>query len=255
MTNGLIHTERFNSLTSDEIVQQGLAYFSEHRVIALDKLEDSLSAQVTDPETELAYRVAIQQGNNRTKLNVTCGCNNENQVCKHAIAVLYSYNAAFEQRKQQLNSAAQESRQTCVQKGKHQIRVKLISGNLGFGVWQATSALSTPSTAKAYQVHLRSLAKPVNYCTCPDLERLRLGTCQHIEAVLHYVQSKPEYHALQEAGSPVSFVYLAWENNKPSLRLFPVASINEELTAICAEYFSPSKLFTGHMPGDFSPFC
>lgn len=41
-----------------------------------------------------------------------------------------------------------------------------------------------------YQVELRSLTDPINSCTCSDYRINRLGTCKHIEAVLHWLTRK-----------------------------------------------------------------
>ncbi len=235
-------TERFNSIASDDILQQGLTFFTEHKVVALDRQDHALIAQVEDSDVNKSYKIELTQSTGG-KLVVQCECADQNSVCKHAVAVLHSYKAYTDRYKQDIDNATQETIQGCIHKGKHDIRVKLISGNLGFGVWQATSTIPTAHGPQAYQVHIRSLNKRVNYCTCPDLNRNRLGTCQHIEAVLHYAQSKPGFSAFKEAGSPVSFVYLAWENNKPVIRLYPIATMSDDLTAICADFFCSQQDF------------
>jgi superfamily II DNA or RNA helicase len=256
MTNDLFiyDAERFNSLASHETVQQSLRYVAERKVIALNKQDHALIAQVEDPEADETYTVTLTYGN-ANKLTTECACTANDTRCKHALAALYSYNRFVERQQKQIETSKQEALQAFIDKGEHDTRVKLISGHLGFGVWQATSALVSANGNQAYQVHLRSLNKQVNYCTCPDLNRYRLGSCQHIAAVLHYIHSKADYSTLQEAGPPLSFVYLAWENNKPAIRLFPIATLNPDLSAICAEYFSPNKTFMGHLPSDFFRFC
>lgn len=244
-------TERFNSITSDDIRQQGLIYFTERRVLTLDKQDRVLTASVDDVATNIIYKVAVTQSTG-DRLLIQCDCSpNQNRACKHAVAALYSYSAYAERYKKQIETAAHDVIQDCIDNGESEIRVKLISRNVGFGIWQATSIVPTPHGPESYQVHIRSLDKRLNYCTCPDLNRQRLGTCKHIESVLQYAHSKPDYSAFKEAGSPVSFVYMAWENNKPVIRLHPSANISDELVAICANFFAPNKVFMGHLPGDF----
>lgn len=79
-------------------------------------------------------------------------------------------------------------------------------------------------------MQIRSLEQRVNYCTCPDLASNRLGTCKHIEAVLHYARKQKDYKSLKAAGSPVSFVYLAWESaTHPLLRLYRRPDLADDL--------------------------
>ena len=95
----------------------------------------------------------------------------------------------------------------------------------------------------------------MNYCTCPDLASNRLGTCKHIEAVLHYAQKQPEYQQLKQAGCPVSFVHLAWESaTRPVIRLHRKHDIKADLAALCSEFFSRAGVFSGRLPDDFFRF-
>ncbi|SJM92496.1 putative helicase [Crenothrix polyspora] len=245
-------TERFNRIASYDVLQQGLAYFTEQRVLVLDRQDHTLTAQVADGDANTPPHAVELTQSTGGKLVVQCDCNAENNVCKHAIAALQSYTAQAERYDSHIANAAHEMLQNCIKKAQNEVRVKLISGNLGFGIWQATSTHPDPH---AYQVHIRSLDQRANYCNCPDLIRHRLGTCQHIEAVLHYAQSKLDYNTFKAAGTPVSFVYLAWEDNKPVIRLHPIATISDDLNAICADFFAPNKTFTGHLPGDFFRFA
>ncbi len=191
----LYDAERLHALASDDTVKQGLAYFTENRVFALDVQDNVLTAQVEDSEINEPYWVELTQGDGNTLL-VSCDCPDEG-VCKHAIAALYSYAEQFGgDDKNILGSAVDEAILERVKKGRNEVSVKLISGNLGFGIWQATSIISATHRKKSYQVQIRSLDQRMNYCTCPDLATNRLGTCKHIEAVLHYARNKPDYKQL-----------------------------------------------------------
>ncbi|MDD1641465.1 MAG: SNF2-related protein, partial [Methylococcaceae bacterium] len=177
-------------------------------------------------------------------------------VCKHAIAALYSYAEQFGYDDDKvLGSAVDEAILERVKKGRNEVSVKLISGNLGFGIWQATSIISATHRKKSYQVQIRSLDQRMNYCTCPDLATNRLGTCKHIEAVLHYAKKSPDYKQLKDAGCPVSFVYLAWESaTRPVVRLHKTAQLDLELAALLSEFFSADGVFSGRLPEDFFRF-
>ncbi len=45
----------------------------------------------------------------------------------------------------------------------------------------------TSSSGSTYRVELRSLGERINTCNCADFRTNRLGTCKHIEGVLHHV--------------------------------------------------------------------
>ena len=181
----LYDTERLKTIASDDTVKQGLTYFSENRVFALDVQDNVLTAQVEDADVNEPYWVELTQGEGHD-LIVICDCPEKGGVCKHAIAALYSYAEQFGYDDDKiLGSAVDEAILERVKKGRNEVSVKLISGNLGFGIWQATSIISATHRKKSYQVQIRSLDQRMNYCTCPDLATNRLGTCKHIEAVLH----------------------------------------------------------------------
>jgi superfamily II DNA or RNA helicase len=255
MNNDFIYdTERFKNVASNDTLQQGLAYFTEHRVLALDKQDRVLTALIQDADADTGYDVELTKEVNG-KLNVHCACNTaKNSPCKHAVAALYSYAAQHERYKNLIDNAASALIQECVNKGENEIRTKLISGNVGLGVWQATSITPTTNDTESSQVHIRSLNKRLNYCTCTDFNRYRLATCKHIEAVLFCAQKKPDYHSFLTAGIAVSFVYMAWENNKPVMRLHALSTMGNDLVAICANFFGSNKVFSGYLPTDFPRF-
>ena len=251
----LYDTERLKTIASDDTVKQGLAYFSENRVFALDVQDNVLTAQVEDADVKEPYWLELTQGEGNDLL-VSCDCPEKVGVCKHAIAALYSYAEQFGFSGDKiLGSAVDEAILERVKKGRNEVSVKLISGNLGFGTWQATSILSATHRKKSYQVQIRSLDQRMNYCTCPDLATNRLGTCKHIEAVLHYAKNKPDYKQLKEAGCPVSFAYLAWESaTRPVIRLHKTAQVDADLVTLFSEFFSEDGIFSARLPEDFFRF-
>ncbi len=251
----LYDTERLHTIASDELVKQGLGYFSDNRVFALDMSGDKLTAQVEDAEDNEPYWLELTQ--NDGQLAVSCDCHESPDVCRHAVAVLYAYadQYGFEEDTQLLGSAVDEAIQERVKKGRNEVRVKLINGNLGFGTWQASSIVSSTHWQRSYQVQIRSLDQRMNYCTCPDLASNRLGTCKHIEAVLHYAKKQPDYTTLQAAGCPVSFVYLAWESaTRPVIRLHQNLELATDLTATLSEFFNQDGQFSARVPDDFYRF-
>jgi len=249
----LYDTERLHSIASSELIKQGLTYFTENRVIELYQENERLIAQVEDADTEI-YWLALSV-NDDGNLWVDCDCNQEQRICSHAIAALYHYANQYGQDAAVLGSAVDEAILERVKKGRNEVQVKLLSGNLGFGTWQASSLVSTTHWKRSYQVQIRSLDHRMNYCTCPDLASNRLGTCKHIEAVLHYAQKSPEYRHFKDQGFKLSFVYLAWESaTRPIIRLQRSADVAENLAGLFSEFFNPQDVFNGRLPEDFFRF-
>jgi SNF2 family DNA or RNA helicase len=50
-----------------------------------------------------------------------------------------------------------------------------------------------PQTGKKYKVSIRDNVKSYNYCSCPDFKINGLGTCKHVEYMLHYFSSYKKY--------------------------------------------------------------
>jgi superfamily II DNA or RNA helicase len=253
----LFDTERLGTLAPENTLKKGLSYFIENRVFALDAQENVLLAQVEGSKPDQPYWVELSRGEDDA-LVVQCDCADTQPVCKHAIAALYSYaeQASNQDSAGQIGSAMEEAIAERIKKGRNEVKVSLISGNLGFGIWQATSLVSTTHWQRSYQVHIRSLDARMNYCTCPDLASNRLGTCKHIEAVLHYAKKRPEYKELKAKGSPLSFVYLAWESaTNPQLRVYKTPELAADLAILLDEFFDAQGLFKGRLPDDFFRFA
>lgn len=247
-------TEGLRQLASDDLIKQGWSFFNDNRVLDVSLDNGRLIAQVEDPDETQYWQALLLDADGR--LQVSCDCSPEPGVCAHAIAALYAYAAQDRLDDGLLGGAVDEAIRERIKKGRNEVKVKLLSGNLGFGTWQATSLVSTTHWQRSYQVQIRSLDSRVNYCTCPDLASNRLGTCKHIEAVRHYAKKQPEYPRLKAQGCPVSFVYLAWESaTRPVLRVQRHADLDTGLAAVLAEFFNERGEFTGRLPDDFFRFA
>jgi superfamily II DNA or RNA helicase len=247
----LYDAERLGSIASEPVIAKGLAYFNENRVLDLERRDTLLSAQVEGSDPEWPYTVKLFHGNNGD-MEVQCDCPfDEEPVCKHAVAVLYSYAAQLGGDNDSLGSAVDEAIKERVRKGINEVRVKQLSGDLAFGTWQASSLVSTTHWQQAYQVQIRSLDRRMNYCSCPDLANNQLGTCKHIEAVLHQIKKQPGYRTIKDSGPPVSFVYLSWESaTHPTLRLHRSADMAEDLAELLNPFFDEAGRFKGRLPED-----
>ena len=252
----LYDTEQLNTLATAETVKQGLSYFTENRVFALSAEDDQLTSQVEGSLIDQPYWVELSKSSDNT-LHVQCDCHSEEKVCKHAIATLYSYaEDCLNKEQENFGGAVDEAVKERVKKGRNEVSVKLISGNLAFGMWQAKSIISATYRPTSYHVYIRSLEQRKNYCTCPDLATNRLGTCKHIESVLHYAKKQPGYDELLALGATISFVYLAWESaTEPVIRLHKAHNIEANLSDELAEFFTSDNRFKGRLPEDFNHFA
>ncbi|MFI3118739.1 MAG: SWIM zinc finger family protein [Methylococcaceae bacterium] len=106
----LFDTERLTTLASENTLKKGLSYFIENRVFALDAQENVLLAQVEGSKPDQPYWVELSRGAD-DQLVVQCDCADQQPVCKHAIAALYSYaeQAGNEDSAGQIGSAMEEA--------------------------------------------------------------------------------------------------------------------------------------------------
>ncbi len=77
------------------------------------------------------------------------------------------------------------------------------------------------SSASVYAVEIRSLSETENSCPCPDFEINGLGTCKHIEGVLHHLRKggKRAFNAAAKAGSPrVEIFSPGWNPDSVSVK-------------------------------------
>lgn len=252
----IFDADRFTELASENIIKQGLNTFSENRVFELDYTENHIRALVEDAEIDDPCSVELTE-TDEGHLETHCSCNNDATVCRHAVATLYAYADQFAVDGGELNGAIDEAILERVRKGRNEVNVKQMSGDLNFGVWQASSITSSTHWQQSYQVQIRSLTQRLNYCTCPDLANNRLGTCKHIEAVLHRIQKHKNYKtALKNAGNAPAFSYLSWESaSHPCIKIHRSTLQSEELATLLNTWFNSEGLFKERLPEGFFRFA
>ncbi len=128
--------------------------------------------------------------------------------------------------------------------------------NLGeHPIWSRFS-VQGPS-GKTYEVAVRSLAEPIFHCQCPDFATNGLGTCKHVESVLHHLsETSPE--ALVEAeeqGHSGALVYLDASTNPPQVRFRPSDDTSAEAIKAAEATFGKRGILTAkHLRDDFDRF-
>ena len=147
----LYDTEQLHVIAGDSVVRQGLAYFKENRVMHLDLEEKGLWAQVEGGRPNLPYTTQLTYEDDGS-LYVSCDCGFEDEpVCKHAVAVLYSYAARRSGGEEPLASAMDNAIKERTQRGHTEVKVKHLSGELWFGAWRASSVTSTTHLPQSYR--------------------------------------------------------------------------------------------------------
>ena len=243
----LYDTEALSNLVPQNIYQQGLIYFKQERVIEVYEQDKKLFAQVEGSNADFPYDLELSI-DNQDQLSANCDCN-DREICKHTVAALLSF-ANDLSRQETTGSAMDDAIKDRIKRGQTEVRVKHIDGHPVFGAWQAASVVSSTHWQQTYQIQIRSLVERINYCTCPDHANNQLGTCKHIEAVLHFINKQADLNDQQPL---TPFVYLDTENGE-KIRLQRTAGINPPLLELLNLYFDSDGEFTGDLPDGFFKF-
>ncbi len=92
----------------------------------------------------------------------------------------------------------------------------------------------------SYEVEIRSLQEPINTCDCPDHAVNQLGTCKHIEAVLHKLSKRRKRHFQIAANenSPLVEVFVDRRDDQVHI-LWPLRSRpGSKIRKLLEPYFS-----------------
>jgi superfamily II DNA or RNA helicase len=246
--------EDLQAIAAERILKHGLRCFKDKRVMEVDQDGGMLWARVEDEEFDLPLlvRIALQEDGN---LSFACDCDPEpGQVCSHQIATLYAY-ADLRGETDELISAADRAVKDRVKRGVSEVRVESMSGEPWFGVWRATSLNSASHFSGSHRVTIRSLNRRANFCTCPDFAGNQLGTCKHIEAVLHKIAKDRNYKQFKKMPAPFAYVYLDRNGDGvPQLRLHRSQNQADDLRPLQDDYFDADGTFRGRLPDDFFRF-
>lgn len=251
----LFDRDALQEIADDAAIREGLTYYKENRVIRLDQDQGLLCSVVEGEDAGHTHNVEIRQSEGGgLGFDCQCGAITETSVCRHVVATLFAY-ADGRENSDKLLGATDSAIQERIKRGRAEVEVKSLSGEPWFGSWQAASLGSSNPFSRPYRVTIRSLHRRANLCSCPDFANNQLGTCKHIEAVLHKVKKHPDYRVFQDQPAPLPYVYLAWDvTDAPRVRLHRAPAMASELEAMIGSYFDRQGAFLGRLPDDFSRF-
>ena len=264
MTNTDLHSDPFlmdldglRSLASEPVVQRGMTYFKEHRVTDLELRDDVLQANVEGSDPDRPYATSIET-DEEGEVHVDCSCPFDwEPVCKHAVAALLSYEARQPIREGQVQGAADEARAERVRTGRTQVKVEHVSGAPEFGTWVARSVTPTGGIPREYRVQIRSVEEPLNRCSCPDFASNELGTCKHIEAVLHRLRGRRKRASStgKRLSRTVAVVHLDHDApGTPRIRVRRPPEMGATLARLLDRHFDGDGLLRGELPAALRRF-
>lgn len=242
--------EDLRVLASEAIVRRGIAYFREDRVTGLGWDSDHLWAFV-EGSSSVPYRVEVSR-DEEGAIWTECTCPFDwEPVCKHAVAVLVmaAHLGDEAERAGAEGDALEERRQSA----RDQVTVRHLDGDRWFGTWEARSTGLYGSHATPRRVQIRSLADRVNHCDCPDFATNMLGTCKHVEAVLHHLRKRApvRFERMASRGAPVAVVALDWTmEGGPGVVVASRHVAGDAALPILDRWFGPDGRFRGGRPED-----
>ncbi len=247
--------ERLQSIADKNTIRYGLKDHRENKVMDIDHSKDVLWGQVEGEELDFPEIVTIRLSDGSLSFNCECSEVFTNGVCRHVVAVLCKYADQYGET-DKLLTATDGAIKNRIKRGLSEVEVVCQGGNdLWFGNWTAESVGTVSHYSKKYRVTIRSLQQRANFCTCPDFATNQLGTCKHIEAVLHKISKHPQFEIFQKEPAPFPYVYLAWDvDDAPQIMLHRPAEMTDEQQGLLENYFSASGTFNGRLPENFFHF-
>jgi len=246
----LFDSEQLHALAPPGLIRSALRHCQDKRVTALDSDGERLWARVEDAETEAQLDLTLGydiDGN----LRCECQCEADpDGLCVHGLAALFAHSQASGSAGALTGAVAGAIEERAL-RGRTEVQVEPVSGGDWLGTWRARSINPTGYLPTSYRVHIRSLTRRANWCTCPDFATNQLGTCKHVEAVLHRLRKRKGFKKARDRGPDTAFVYLDWEcENAPAVRLQRAGETSVELAPLLNEHFDAAGIFRGRLPDE-----
>ena len=96
--------------------------------------------------------------------------------------------------------------------------------------------ITNPQTKRTYRVVIRGESPGVNYCSCPDYAVNTLGTCKHVEYLLHHLRQRHAATLRRGFHPAFSEVYLRYGAQR-EVTFCPGSGCPDNLKKLAAQYF------------------
>ena len=243
--------ERLRGLASEAVIRQGLACFKEQRVIELHVADGRLTATVQHTDGVRVLQVEVENDVEADgALVVDCTCEGTGEPgCAHIIAALLAYAARQPVSASAERSAAEAAIAERVRRGRAEVTVRPVDVAGWPATFAARSVTSQSGLPTEYRVELRSVTERLNLCTCPDFAHNRLGTCKHIEAVLHHVEGRKRGRGAIPREPDRALVHVDWTSARgPQVRLRGGGPPSPALERLLKSHFDTSGSLRGELP-------
>jgi superfamily II DNA or RNA helicase len=115
--------------------------------------------------------------------------------------------------------------------------VQLQVRNLGKDPVFSEFAVTNPTTQRTYRVVIRGVVPGQNYCTCPDYAVNTLGTCKHVEHLLHRLSARHGKRLRDGQRPPCSEVFVEYGAQR-CVRIAFAAQAPADLKRLARAYFT-----------------
>jgi superfamily II DNA or RNA helicase len=264
-TDFLFDNDELHGLAGEALLGRALRHARDNRVVRVAFADGRLTAEVEDEDTEARLELALGYDTDGN-LWSACDCDGgalDTDLCVHALAALLDFGTA-EVPDASFGDAVAAAIDERVKRGRAEVSVEPAGGHDGaaagepwLGSWRARSIGTGASPIQtSWQVQIRSLTERANHCTCPDFATNQLGTCKHIEAVLHRIGKRKDFKTVRSQPAPRPYIYLDWQrDDAPRIRLHRAAEIAADLAPVLEQWFDADGAFRGRLPDEFLAFA
>ena len=130
---------------------------------------------------------------------------------------------------------------------------ELVIRNLGQEKVFSEFAVRSPESGRTYRVAIRGVEPGVNYCSCPDYAVNTLGTCKHIEGVLHRLERRFGAELRKGFVPPFAEVYVRYGAQRQVVFSLGL-DCPPPLRGLAARYFGPDGVLDPRQIAAFDEF-
>ena len=191
------------------------------------------------------------------ELKTSCNCHFINPCCSHIAVALLKLHEKFMEvgleedldsktytRKEMIERVLQERKEKAE---KEYFKLKI--GDTVYGAHQVTTA-----AGRTYQITVRDFNKSQGFCSCPDFQVNKLGTCKHlIFAVNRLKNDLPWQKLIQKQSYPFLEVFCD-PLNEYNITFFRKGRLSSEIENLMVEYFSDDAYVLPRNYGEFLGF-